>query len=49
MKRRASRSRASALDKNGKLVRSTKRMSVSKRIAQRKSKRARPKGGKRVT
>lgn len=37
-----------ALDKNGDLVRSTKRMSVSKRIAQKKSKRLSFKRGKRV-
>jgi len=33
---------------DGKLVPKPKRMSVSKRIAQRKSKRARPKRGKRL-
>jgi len=37
-----------ALDKSGKPVRSTKRMPVSKRIVQRKSKRVTPKRGKRL-
>jgi hypothetical protein len=36
------------LDKNDRLVRSTKRMSVSKKIAQRKSKRVSVKRGKRA-
>lgn len=37
-----------AIDKNGKPTKSTKRMSVSKRIAQRKSKRITPKRGNRL-
>jgi hypothetical protein len=37
-----------ALDKHGKLIRSTKRMSVSARIRQKKSKRITPRRGKRL-